>query len=244
MKSPHWTLAMAEAPRMAIEIGSLMFSAPWLSQLPKGDGHSVMIIPGFMGNDSLNRSLIKFLNYLGYQAAGWGMGRNYGPAHFSVDELEARVTKHAKQGDGSVTLIGHSLGGFYAREIARMQPSKVRQVISLGTPFADDRNQGSNASGFFNRLNPGINAPSQDQKTAFSEAPPVPTTSIYTKSDGVVNWRTNIQSKNHHQVQNIEVIGSHSGLTLNPAVWYLLADRLQHTRDSWQPIKSRLFRHH
>ncbi len=239
-------LAMMEMPRMFMELGSLMLSAPWLRNLPKGDGHAVMIIPGFLGNDRLNHSLVKYLKHLGYSAAGWEMGRNLGPDHFSVDELKERVTNLANTGDGTISLIGHSLGGLYAREIARMQPYNVRQVISLGSPFGKGSEQGSNARGMFNRVNPGINQHSlfNDGHNELAQAPPVPTTSIYTKSDGVVNWRTNIQLPNHPNVQNIEVFGSHSGLSLNPAVWYLLANRLQHTRDNWQPFKSNLFNHH
>ena len=246
MNRPHWTLALAESPRVAMEAASLMLGAPWLTRLPKGDGHAVMIIPGFLGGDSLNRSLLGFLKHLGYNAVGWGMGRNLGPDHFLVEDLAARVAEHAKGGDGTITLIGHSLGGMYAREIARMQPENVRQVISLGSPFGKGRDQGSNAGPLFDRLNPEVNGQSKphDGEDEFALAPPVPTTSIYTKSDGVVNWRTNIQSQNHPQVQNIEVLGSHCGLTLNPAVWYVLSDRLQHTRKSWQPLKSRLVNHH
>ena len=75
-------------------------------------------------------------------------------------------------------------------------------------------------------------------------APPVPTTSIYTKGDGVVNWRTSIQNEDHPQTQNIEVIGSHCGLTLNPAVWYLITDRLHQQANDWQLFESRLFHHH
>jgi pimeloyl-ACP methyl ester carboxylesterase len=246
MKKPHIALAMMEMPSMVMELGSLMLSAPWLRSLPKGDGHAVMIIPGFLGNDRLNHSLVRYLKHLGYNAAGWGMGRNLGPDHFAVDELKGRVTNHAETGDGTITLIGHSLGGLCAREIARMYPDNVRQVISLGTPFGKGSKKGSNAKGMFDRVNPGTkeNSMFNDGWNKFAKAPPVPTTSIYTKSDGVVNWRTNIQHANHPMVQNIEVLGSHSGLTLNPAVWYLLADRLQYTRDNWEPIQSRLFNHH
>jgi pimeloyl-ACP methyl ester carboxylesterase len=246
MKKPHIALALMEMPRLVMELGSLMFSAPWLRRLPKGDGHAVMIIPGFLGNDRLNHSLVRYLKHLGYNAAGWGMGRNLGPDHFAIDELKDRVTDLANTTNGTITLIGHSLGGLYAREIARMQPDNVRQVISLGTPFGKGSKKGSNAKGMFDRVNPGTkkNSLFNDGWNKFAEAPPVPTTSIYTKSDGVVNWRTNIQHANHPKVQNIEVLGSHSGLTLNPAVWYLLALRLQQPHDNWQPLKSKLFNQH
>ena len=162
-----------------------------------------MFIPGFLGNDRLNNTLVKYLKHLGYRAKGWGMGRNLGPDHFAIDELKDRVTNLANTGDGTITLIGHSLGGLYAREIARMQPDNVRQVISLGSPFSKGSDQGSNARGMFDRINPGKNGNSylNEGQNDFATAPPVPTTSIYTKSDGVVNWRTNIQLPNFFNVQ-------------------------------------------
>jgi pimeloyl-ACP methyl ester carboxylesterase len=246
MKPPHWTLALSEAPRVILEIAGLKLTRPWLNKLPRGDGHGVMVIPGFMGDDPFNQSLVDFLNDLGYRASGWQMGRNLGPESFSVDDLAVKLQRLARAGAGKVSLIGHSLGGIYAREIARQEPDLVRQVISLGTPFGEGRDSGSNASRLYQRLNPKDreDPERQAQQETLSTAPPVPTTSIYTKGDGVVNWRTSIQAQNHRQTQNIEVIGSHCGLTQNPAVWYLIADRLGQEANRWEQFESPLFNHH
>jgi hypothetical protein len=127
-----------------------------------------------------------------------------------------------------------------------MEPDAIRQVISLGTPFGEGRDSGSNANRLYKKLNPndGVDPELAKQKETLSIAPPVPTTSIYTKGDGVVNWRTTIQNKDHHQTENIEVLGSHCGLTLNPAVWYLVADRLRYNENNWQAFSSPVFNHH
>jgi pimeloyl-ACP methyl ester carboxylesterase len=229
-----------------MEFAGLLMSKSLLDKLPRGDGHGVMVIPGFMSDDPFNQSLVNFLNGLGYRASGWQMGRNLGPSSFSVDDLKVKLERLGNAGRGKVSLIGHSLGGIYAREIARMEPDFIRQVISLGTPFGEGRDTGSNASRLYQQLNPNDNSDLdlQAQQEELALAPPVPTTSIYTKTDGVVNWRTSIQGRDHHQTQNIEVLGSHCGLTLNPAVWYLVADRLRLDASSWQPFESRLFNHH
>jgi hypothetical protein len=95
----------------------------------------------------------------------------------------------------------------------------------------------------YQRLNPNTDSDPelQARQRALASAPPVPTTAIYTRGDGVVNWRTSVQRNGHAQVQNIEVLGSHIGRTVNPAVWYLLADRLQQTADGWLPHDSPAF---
>jgi pimeloyl-ACP methyl ester carboxylesterase len=246
MKPPHWSLALTEAPRVAVELAGLALSKSRLEKLPRGDGHGVMVIPGFMGDDPFNQSLVNFLNGLGYRASGWNMGRNLGPGSFSFDDLRVKIHGLLNAGGGQISLIGHSLGGIYAREIARTEPNVVRQVISLGTPFGEGRDTGSNASRLYKRLNPSAesDADAVARQQELAKAPPVPTTSIYTKEDGVVNWRTAIQTKDHHQTQNIQVLGSHCGLTLNPAVWYLVADRLRHTQSNWKPFQSKFFNHH
>lgn len=246
MKPPHWSLALSEAPRVLVELASLALSKSFLNRLPGGDGHGVMVIPGFMGDDPFNQSLVDFLNALGYRATGWQLGRNLGPGSFSIEDLRVKLERLGRAGGGKVSLIGHSLGGIYAREIARMEPEAIRQVISLGSPFGEGRDTGSNADRLYKRLNPKDREDPERiaQQRELATAPPVPTTSIYTRGDGVVNWRTAIQSKDHHQTQNIEVIGSHCGLTLNPAVWYLIANRLRHDTANWQPFESPLFNHH
>ena len=223
MKPPSLALAITDAPRALVDAAVLKLSAPLLHRMPGAKGrHSVMVIPGFLGHDTGNGQLIRFLRDLGYHTIGWKQGRNLGPSSFSEERLTETLVRLADTGDGRVSLVGHSLGGIYAREIARTAPDAIRQVITLGSPFGQGHEQASNASRLYRQLNPG------DPEVQLSSAPPpVPITAIYTRADGIVNWRTSVQSGKHANVHNIEVLGSHIGLTMNSAVWYWVARKLR-----------------
>jgi pimeloyl-ACP methyl ester carboxylesterase len=225
MKPPSLLLALSDGPRALADVAILKMAAPLLRRLPSTSRRqSVMIIPGFLGDDRGNGPLIRFLQYLGYNASGWGQGRNLGAESFDEDKLRTAMEPLIAAGDGKISLIGHSLGGIYAREIARSEPDQIRQVITLGSPFGKGREHASHANRLYQRLNPSPDDRSDDDKLA--TPPPVPTTAIYTKADGVVNWRTSLQPGGGHNVHNIEVPGSHIGLNLNAAVWYWVAKKL------------------
>ena len=225
IKPPHALLALTDGPRALADAACLSMLAPLLRRLPRAPGkRSVMVIPGFLGDDRGNAPLIRFLRDLGYITTGWGQGRNLGPTSFNSESLRNALEVLAAAGDGKLTLVGHSLGGIYAREIARMDPTTVHQVITLGSPFGKGHRQASHASRMYQRLNP--DADPRDDDDSLSTPPPVPTTAIYTRGDGVVNWRTSMQDGDHPHVHNIEVLGSHIGLNLNAAVWYWVAKKL------------------
>lgn len=222
MKPPPYSLALSDAPRALVDGAVLTMFYPLLKKLPRASGpHSVMVIPGFLGNDRGNGPLIRFLRELGYHASGWRQGQNLGTASFSEESLAETLAELAAKGGGKVSLVGHSLGGIYAREIARMEPDVIRQVITLGSPFAPGHEEASHASRFYHRLNPR-----EQREVTNPNPPPVPTTAIYTKGDGVVNWRTSLQRGEGHHVHNIRVFGSHIGLNINAAVWYWVAKKL------------------
>ena len=222
MKPPSLALALTDGPRALLDAAVLQFCVPLLRRLPPARGdHSVMVIPGFLGDDPGNGPLIRFLRELGYRAGGWKQGRNLGTSSFDEAKLTERLAAMAEVGGGKVSLVGHSLGGIYAREIARMAPDAIRQVITLGSPFGEGHQEASHAARLYNQLNPG-----ERPGLLSSEPPPVPTTAIYTRADGVVNWRTSVQAGNYPNVHNIEVLGSHIGLNINSAVWSWIARTL------------------
>ena len=237
---PHIALALTEAHRTAGECVALALSRRWLRKMPKGDGHGVMILPGFMGDDGYNAPLRRYLYTLNYTSYGWGQGRNLGPRGDLLDRTVDRMREIADETSGKISLIGHSLGGIYARELAKQAPEVVRQVISLGSPFGEGRDTGSYPRRLFSLLNPDEEI-TVDQHS-LSEPPAVPTTAVYSKGDGIVNWQTAVQQGVHKQAQNIEVWGSHCGLTLNPTVWFLLAERLVQAEKKWQPFERRNWR--
>jgi pimeloyl-ACP methyl ester carboxylesterase len=233
---PPIGLALTEATRAMAEITALGLSRRALKSMPAGDGHGVMVIPGFLGDDGYNGRLRNYLNGLDYHCIGWEQGRNLGPRDDLLERLVEHIVNLAEFTGGKVTLIGHSLGGIYARELAKEIPQQVRQVITLGSPFGEGRHTGSYPSRLFNLMNPSDEIPIDQE--LLSEPPPMPTTAVFSKADGVCNWLSCYQRGRHPHVQSVQVWGSHCGLTLNPMVWLLLADRLLQAEDDWKPFRS------
>lgn len=233
---PSALLSLTEAHRAVVEIVSLNLSRRRLAKVaPSGDGHPVMVLPGFMGDDGYNRSLRRFLTGLNYSVHGWGMGRNLGPREGILEGLRERIHFLAERYEGPVSLVGHSLGGIFARELAREYPDKVRQVISLGSPFGRGRMTASVPARLFSALNPPEELPIEQE--TLHEAPPVPNTAIYSKGDGIVHWKTTLQLAGHDLSQSIQVRGSHCGMTFNPSIWFLIADRLALPVGEWKPFE-------
>ena len=212
---PHFLLALTEAHRAMLEAACLG-------------------LPGFLGSDSYNRALRRFLSGLNYGVHGWGMGVNLGPRDGVLERLLTRLEQLVERYQSPVSLVGHSLGGIFARELARAHPDKVRQVISLGSPFGEGRMTASIPARLFTALNPPSEIP-VDQDMLFV-APPVPTTAIYSKGDGIVNWQTTHQKNGHTRSQSIQVRGSHCGMTLNPSIWLLVAECLATDPQRWRPF--------
>lgn len=232
--SLFWTLMEGRA---VFELGSFYSLRLFMRYLPKGDGHPVIVLPGFVASDMSTRPLRAVLKDLGYPAYGWGLGRNL---KFN-EEREEQMLKlldrvHGENGR-KVSIIGWSLGGVFARELAKISPDKVRSVISLGSPITSHRNY-SNARGLYD----AINGPPEQRRSAqlaqLGVAPPVPTTSIFTKTDGIVAWQGSLQSREHghERIENIEVPASHVGLGVNPIVVYAIADRLAQSEEGWKPF--------
>lgn len=234
---PSALLALTEFQRTTLEVISLATLRRLLEGLPRGDGHPVMVLPGFLGSDTYNAPFRRFLTRLGYKVHGWGLGQNLGPRDGALEKLMARVDNLTQRHGEAISLIGHSLGGIFAREVARESPGVVRQVVSLGSPFGRGRHSGSYPARLFDALNPADELPVALDDLHW--APPVPTTAVYSKGDGIVNWRTAVQSEDfaRTEMQNIQVRGSHCGMTLNPTVWFVVADRLRQSADQWKPFQ-------
>lgn len=206
---------------------------------PKGDGHPVLTIPGFGGADGSTHYLRGFLDDMGYETFPWGQGRNLGPRH-GIDDMLKRLADlvqsiYRDTGDKQVSLIGWSLGGIYAREIAKLCPDAVRQVITLGTPFKMN-NGGTNATRIYELLSKDRSHKDPNILRQLEIPPPVPFTSIYSKSDGVVHWKCSIEEVGEY-IENVEIpAASHLGLGHNPMVMFVVANRLSQTKDNWQPF--------
>jgi pimeloyl-ACP methyl ester carboxylesterase len=228
---------MALEWRAPLEFSAALGSLPLLNRAAKGDGHSVLVFPGLIAGDVSTLPLRGYLKSQGYDVQGWLQGLNLGPRPGVLEKSEAQVRELARSSGRKLSLIGWSLGGIYAREIAKALPEHVRCVITLGTPFTGHP-RATNAWRLY-ELAAGHKIETHPKRGRLHEAPPVPTTSIYSKTDGVVAWQCSVQdvrASAHGEVENIEVVASHLGLGMNPAAMYAIADRLAQPEGRWQPF--------
>jgi len=206
------------------------------SVLPLGDGHPVVIFPGLAADKHSIGPLKDFCGKLGYTAYDWGRGFNTGPqgdVDAWLDDLAQHVRELVRKHRQPVSLVGWSLGGIYAREVAKKLNGRVRQVITIGTPFAGSAEQ-TNVSWIYRLVNGQRPALDESLMARLRTAPDVPTTSIFSRSDGVVAWQACIQDDDARHTENIEVAGSHCGLGWNAEVLAVIADRLRQPVGAWQ----------
>lgn len=188
MSRPSILHALAEPLRSSGEFATSMGLLPLLRLLPGGDGHPVVALPGFMASDRSTVTLRRALGSLGYETYGWGLGRNLGPTDHVVGELPALIDRIAHSADSTVSLVGWSLGGSYARHLATRTPDLIRTVVTMGTPVRSEVQQSSNAPALFDALR-AVHVPGHPILDG-GHPLPVPVTAIHTRSDGIVNWRT------------------------------------------------------
>lgn len=237
---PHPALLALEAPRALGELGVYAAVRPWLARAPRGDRHPVLVLPGFTASDNSTRPLRRFLRALGYHAHGWRLGVNLGPTDHVIDGLGARLADLRDRYPGErLSIVGWSLGGIYAREIARLEPSLVRQVITLGSPFGLTDGSMSNASPLYDTLATFHSPRAAGGLPPEPERPPlpVPSTAIYTRTDGVAPWQS-CRQRVGATSESIEVPGSHCGLGHNPVALLVIADRLAQPAEEWRPFRA------
>ncbi|MCZ6726363.1 MAG: alpha/beta hydrolase [Acidobacteria bacterium] len=208
-----------------------------MKRQPRGDGHAVLVLPGFLASSSSTGPLRSFLEGRGYNAQRWKLGRNWGFFEELGRAMNQRVRDLHELSGRKVSLIGWSLGGVYARELARDLPELVRQVITLGSPFRG-RGGGNHATRLYAAIAGQHPKDVADELfETMAHPPPVPTMAIVSKSDGIVSWRTAIERLEHDRVENVGVHGSHCGLGVNPAAWIAIADRLAQPEGTWEPFE-------
>ena len=212
---PSTALRLLEA-RAVPEFGAFWLMRPWLSSVtPLGDGHPVLVLPGLLADDGSTSALRNFLNSHGYTAHGWNQGRNFGLRANLERDMLARI-------DELFECYG-------------------RSRISLGSPFAGSP-KSTNAWRTYEMVS-GCKVEDQNVLDTLVEAPPVPTTSIFSRTDGICAWQACL-NKDGPQAENIEVYGSHCGLGHHPAVVYAIADRLAQPEGAWKKFdRNRGWRH-
>lgn len=237
-RPPLWLLLLEG--RFIIELGMYFASTGIFSAAPRGDGHPVMVIPGFMTDKFTTIPLRQFLIQKGYAAYDWGLGRNLGDASSEIPLIK-RVKYLKQRYNKNVSLIGWSLGGVYAREVARLIPEDIRQVITLASPFAG-LDYPNNAIWMYEIMN-GEKPHIEPELLARIKKPiDVPSTAIYSKTDGIVPWQACLEPYLDHQTQNIEIVSSHWGFGHNPSALMCIADRLAQPEDDWRHFDTAGFR--
>ncbi len=237
---PSLSLLGTEPWRAALEFLALKVNGVRPGKtVPPGDGHPVIIFPGLATDSSAIAPLRDYCESLGYKTLDWGRGFNTGPQGDLdrwLEDLAGHTADVLGEHPGKATLIGWSLGGLYAREVGKLLAPRVRQVITIGTPF-NAKVDHTNVGWLFRMLSGSSAAIDPTLSQRLRTPPPLPTTSIYSRSDGVVAWETCRHARTARQVQDIEINGSHIGMGWNPAVLQIVGDRLGQQPSNWQPYR-------
>jgi pimeloyl-ACP methyl ester carboxylesterase len=241
---PSLLSSMLEA-RALLEIASLPYALPLLMHAPRGDGHPVLLLPGFMGAEGSLMALEIFLRSRGYAVQTWGLGRNVGfrPGHASAIEQKIRYMHH--ESGRKVSLVGWSLGGVFALYGAHQATECVRNVVTLGSPISVDAS-GSAVPPLLKALYRLVAHPlgsaahsMQPRAKTMRERKllPMPVSCLYSLSDGVVPPQEATTDGDPALHENVRVWGSHTGLGFNPLVLQIVADRLAQPEGQWQPYR-------
>ena len=237
-KSPSIPLLLAEA-RAPLEAAALLPTMPLLLRAPRGDGHHVVAIPPFGAGDAFTVVLRRYLTQLGYVMHPWSRAEILALHRLSTVAVK-RLREVAGEAGGQVSVIGHSLGGIYAREVARAAPEHVRRVITVGSPFAGDLKSNVVWPMYESVTGTKINGIPRQVLERMNQPLPLPSTAIYSRSDGVVAWYSCIDVE-APDAENVRVQGSHVGLLHNPAALYIIADRLAQPPGVHEPFRPPLW---
>jgi pimeloyl-ACP methyl ester carboxylesterase len=236
---PPLVLTMLEPLRFGLEACALFAAAGLLAAAPRGDGHPVMVLPGFATSDLMTALLRSFLIQLGYRVHPWELGWNFDQhsAGANGEHIARRIARIADDAGEDVSLVGWSLGGVLAREAARRSRGGIRQVIALGSPFTG--NPEATALSVLYGLATGNDPRSEASRSRYAAGHhpiEVPASAIYSRSDGITAWE-NCCGLEGPQTEDIEVTSSHFGFVANPAVFWAVADRLAQPVGEWRPFE-------
>ena len=223
--------------RAALEACALPYAYPFLLRAARGEGRPVLLIPGFTNSDNATFFARDYLRRLGYEVYCWGLGANNGLKQETFKALQERVEEIHRASGQKVSLVGWTLGGFYARALANSQAEAIRSIVTIGTTFCMPNPRAVNRAitRLYSYLNPYQQTDEFFLSSELWETPPtVPSTSVYSKGDGVNDWRYCLDEAGPN-TENVRVFGSHSGFAVNAMVFHVLANRLAQHPHSWQP---------
>lgn len=240
---PHLLHSLTEW-RALLEMATLPWALPALQAAPQGDGHPVLLLPGFLADEATLFALRIYLRQRGYAVQTWGFGRNVGFRSRHAQALEQKV-RHLHHSTGrKVSLVGWSLGGVFALYGAHQASECVRSIITLGSPVSVDES-GSQSPPLVKALYRMVAHPMgadvhamqpKAKKLRERTRPPVPMSCLYSLSDGVVPPQEATIHGDPARHENIRVQGSHTGLGFNPMVLAIVAERLAQPEGGWRPF--------
>jgi hypothetical protein len=187
---------------------------------PRGDGHPVLVLPGLLAGDFSTLPLRRFLRAIGHDARGWGLGVNVGPTDALRRKLDDLLLATRGAHGQRVSLVGWSLGGIYARELARAHRRLTLDMSAWRAAFFDRQGRSLRDA--------------HDLRAYLRTPVPVPTTSIFSRTDGIVHWQSCLETEGP-QRENVEVESSHTGMGFHAAVLTVVADRLAQPDGTWRP---------
>lgn len=230
--------------RAPFELALLGPSLPMLLLAPRGDGHPVLLVPGFLSSEVPLLAMQAYLRNRGYSVDMWGFGRNVGLQRKHVAALEQKVRFMHHKHRRTVSIVGWSLGGAFALYVAHHAAECVRSVITLGSPVTvgPEGSQSPPAVHLLYRLvaHPlgSVAHAMQPRVRRLRANPPVPMSCLYSATDGVVPAHQAQFTGDPAMHENIRVPGSHCGLGFNPWVMRIVADRLSQPEGRWRPFKA------
>ncbi|MDF0529343.1 alpha/beta hydrolase [Tsukamurella sp. 8F] len=237
VRPPHLLCSITDGSRALGELSWFGGSAAWLATRPhRGDGRPVLVLPGFMAGDWSTVPLRRMLDHHGYRTHGWGLGRNQGPTADAIEGLDALFRRIQDQYARPISLIGQSLGGLFARELARRFPDSVDRIVTLGSPVSiTDPAQSRAGHSYRRREHLHVPEFAFDRWTTAPQ-PAVPATSIFSRFDGIVRWQACLYPRTP-LTENIEVASSHLGMAVQPPAVYATLDRLAAPLDPWRAFE-------
>lgn len=190
-----------------------------VSDEPAVQSRPVMLLPGFGTHPARMKPLGRALEAAGHRVSDWGLGFNFGPSEDRFERLCERVVTMAKKEGEPLVLVGWSLGGIFAREVAKAHPEAVRLVVTMGTPFSGDRRANNAWRAYQLIAGHSVDEPPIGQD--MSAKPPVPTVALWSARDGIVSPRSSCGRKGERDLA-IPMRCTHLGFAAHPDVAAML----------------------